>query len=785
MKKYTNFNGFQILIFILLAIPSLMLAQQSNPTDVSIFLSSVTDTSIVEGNQTFNATSPGSEFQYRIQLENLTDNKADSIVVIQILPPDVDFVASTMTPTSVASNQLSWRLSELDGAQQQAWIVDVALDIDTPEEIEELVCFVSFSCPNDTAATNDSFTETVVIIHPSRPLVDIGVHMTVQTDTTVERSGESYPAVYDDEIYHYTIQINNIGATAAESTKVLLALPNEISTTDQEPPYEKADGDLLSWTFPALSAGGDTTITVYASGVLEDEGFLLVSVQATADNDQNAENNSDSVAVWFLDREQGPAQADLEISYEALADSTIQIDGNLYTAIRYSENFDYILQVRNNGPATAHDIQISSFLPSDLEVSLFSETPQNISDTDYVWQIDSLLAGASWSLAFLAKAREGISDFPFRVESTVTVSSPNDSSLHNNSAEAVIYILNDPVQLPDLSVRVSVDADSFETTASGELPVLFQGATVTVEILVSNWSPATAENISASFVADDSLQIIDAQPSPVLFSADSVMWQLDSMDANSSMQLTAKVSLSVSMPIARNLLQNTVSVSAENEDPASRDNNRKTLTMVNYGLVAQPFEPLIQITPDVATVSDTFWVRVQFPVDVEEWDIWVHLPNGEIQTDFADDFIERTDIESGVWYDIDEPFMHTTLLSGDNSENLVFELRATGLYGSSGTSRGVALVNLAFDLVPPNVIPPGSTEIPINFAVSGGHVEMKLYDVAGRFITDLVDDEYQAGLHTLLWNGQTENGQLVGSGVYLITLRTQEANTWKKIIIVR
>jgi flagellar hook assembly protein FlgD len=107
------------------------------------------------------------------------------------------------------------------------------------------------------------------------------------------------------------------------------------------------------------------------------------------------------------------------------------------------------------------------------------------------------------------------------------------------------------------------------------------------------------------------------------------------------------------------------------------------------------------------------------------------------------------------------------------------------LYGSSGTARGTAQVSLVFDLVPPNVIPPGSTEIPIDFAVSGGHVEMKLYDIAGRFITDLVDDEYQAGLHTLLWNGQTENGQLVGSGVYLITLSTQETNTWKKIIIVR
>ena len=90
-----------------------------------------------------------------------------------------------------------------------------------------------------------------------------------------------------------------------------------------------------------------------------------------------------------------------------------------------------------------------------------------------------------------------------------------------------------------------------------------------------------------------------------------------------------------------------------------------------------------------------------------------------------------------------------------------------------------------FDLIPPNVVSPGTTDIPIDFIVPEGHTELKLFDVAGRHITNLLSGIYPAGQHTFVWNGQTGSGQLVGSGVYLITLRTDEAHTYKKIIIVR
>jgi hypothetical protein len=385
----------------------------------------------------------------------------------------------------------------------------------------------------------------------------------------------------------------------------------------------------------------------------------------------------------------------------------------------------------------------------------------------------------------IANVKEFITEFPCPIISTSTVHAQNDTLPENNSKEAIIYILGDIIHLPDVSVRQSIAVDSFETIDAVSLPVVVQDATYPITIQLSNWSLIDGENVTLSYIVDDSMEIIGANPSPDMYSPDSVVWRFARLESNHSLRFSVDVLLAEIMPVSRNLLHNKAYVSAENEKAAQRDNNQSILTMVNYGVVVEPFEPILEVSPEIASVSDSIRIRVFFPVEIVDWDLWIYLPTGEILTDFADIFIETTVIEPGRWYDIDLPYLHRTLLGDGSSNDILFELRATGKFNSSGIAQHHIMVNLDFDLVPPNVIPPGSADIPIDFVVSSGHVEMKLYDVAGRHIADLVDENFQAGRHTLVWNGMTENGQLVGSGVYLITLRTEEANTWKKLIIVR
>jgi hypothetical protein len=62
---------------------------------------------------------------------------------------------------------------------------------------------------------------------------------------------------------------------------------------------------------------------------------------------------------------------------------------------------------------------------------------------------------------------------------------------------------------------------------------------------------------------------------------------------------------------------------------------------------------------------------------------------------------------------------------------------------------------------------------------------LDLYDVSGRHITKITEDIYQGGWNLYLWSGNTETGLKVGSGVYIVTLRSGEFNSWKKFILVR
>ena len=226
----------------------------------------ITDTLIVEDGQEFKAVAPGSQFLYTIQLENLTENLADSIVITQILPPDVSFIESAISPTTVTANQITWILPTLESFAFETWPVNVRLNVDTPVEIDELVCFVSFICPNDSADINNSYTETARIIRPIFQYADVGVEITARTDTSVERSGTIYPAVFSGESYSYSIRVFNDGLARAESVRVIQQLPDGVTSLTQNPPSDNAENQSLLWFFPVLDMAQDTTIQVFVSG---------------------------------------------------------------------------------------------------------------------------------------------------------------------------------------------------------------------------------------------------------------------------------------------------------------------------------------------------------------------------------------------------------------------------------------------------------------------------------------------------------------------------------------
>lgn len=59
------------------------------------------------------------------------------------------------------------------------------------------------------------------------------------------------------------------------------------------------------------------------------------------------------------------------------------------------------------------------------------------------------------------------------------------------------------------------------------------------------------------------------------------------------------------------------------------------------------------------------------------------------------------------------------------------------------------------------------------------HVTLKIYDVLGREVAQIADQNYPAGYNEITWNGINGNGEQVASGVYFCRIT---AGTWSKVM---
>jgi len=95
---------------------------------------------------------------------------------------------------------------------------------------------------------------------------------------------------------------------------------------------------------------------------------------------------------------------------------------------------------------------------------------------------------------------------------------------------------------------------------------------------------------------------------------------------------------------------------------------------------------------------------------------------------------------------------------------------------------GVPVVFRAYDNYP-NPFNPLTT---IKFDLPRtGHVNLRVYDVAGRLVRTLLDEDRAAASHTVVWDGTDDGGRRQASGVYYYRLVTDDGTATKKMTLVK
>jgi hypothetical protein len=117
----------------------------------------------------------------------------------------------------------------------------------------------------------------------------------------------------------------------------------------------------------------------------------------------------------------------------------------------------------------------------------------------------------------------------------------------------------------------------------------------------------------------------------------------------------------------------------------------------------------------------------------------------------------------------------------DDFEVQGFLSAATGVKGAPPEA---PLLNVLYQGYP-NPMNPLAT---INYSVKEtGRVTLRIYDVSGRTVRVLVDEEKQASPapYSVVWDGKNDSGQQVASGVYFCEMKAKRFNSAKKIVVLR
>ncbi|MFQ5865304.1 MAG: FlgD immunoglobulin-like domain containing protein, partial [bacterium] len=85
----------------------------------------------------------------------------------------------------------------------------------------------------------------------------------------------------------------------------------------------------------------------------------------------------------------------------------------------------------------------------------------------------------------------------------------------------------------------------------------------------------------------------------------------------------------------------------------------------------------------------------------------------------------------------------------------------------------------------PNPFNPSTTmdyTIPEGDAVA---VHLNIYDLRGRLVRALVDEDKQPGRYTVRWDGRDDQGKVVSSGLYFYRVEVGGFRSTKKMMLVR
>ncbi len=752
---------------------------------------SATTTILLDG-EPVDAVKEGDTYEYHLTVTNVGGGTAADISLFDVMPQFVTPADFDITPSRTSEDTLFWQFDSLETRQ--------TIDINFRASVVDQLPSFPFALRNlgEVHAEQDSnrvnnLSETTVYgiarnISRLQP-TDMSVTLVAITDSFRVADGDTSQFVLRGQTYSYRLTVSNKGPVSAQNVILRNMLPRSVATDNFSLAPTVVHQDSLVWQLgfmrpqTSVSIAFDATVSrTIPAGV-----NLLTSESSVASDNQDPDLQNNEAANTVINL---PPNVDLLVSQSVISDTTILLDGETVEAVKEGEIYGYRLTVDNLGGGTAVDITLLDVLPGFVTPDSFSLAPSLTNADTIFWLLDSLEAGQSIQIAFNARVADELPGFPYELKNISEVQAAQDTNFTNNRAETEIYgILRDAARLQPTDVAIAMVArtDSFSVSANDTAWFARRGETYSYEVTVSNLGPATAQGVNVHDFLPDWVTAGEFQITPAETSDDSLIWRLGYMRPSTSLAFTFALTVAVDSPDGINLLVNDALLTLDNIDlnPA---NNSVVDTVFNVARPAGGALPLLEATPSSVQVGDSITIRVQVPVDNLSWDVWAYFANGQIDSTYANGFISANRLEPKQWLTLTPQFGEARLFTLAEREEIEFEIRTVDIFGDFRTARAAVIVQSSNNIVLDRNVFAASREsnLDIRFKLSSNrNARIDLFDIAGSHVAKLADGPFNAGWNTLPWNGQTSSGEKIGSGFYMITIRSSGFYSMKKVMVVR
>jgi hypothetical protein len=119
------------------------------------------------------------------------------------------------------------------------------------------------------------------------------------------------------------------------------------------------------------------------------------------------------------------------------------------------------------------------------------------------------------------------------------------------------------------------------------------------------------------------------------------------------------------------------------------------------------------------------------------------------------------------------------LLVGTNGEGIYRSNVVTGIEDGIGSEPTTFLLHQNF----PNPFNP-STQIRFSLP-SEANVKLTIYNLLGQHVATILEGKLNAGVHSVPWNGRSQSGIPMASGVYFYRLKAGSFVETKKMLLLR